>query len=756
MVSKTDKKIITLFEAKNTDLMRKLNQIERAQKKAFNDNQIKKFNGTMGKSSSVAGKISTRFSQAGRSVAILEGPLGGVAGRFSAIASSLGTVNPALIAAGVSVGALTIVATKSVKAFEKYEAQQLKLQSVLKATDYSAGRTSSQLEALAQNVGADTLANTSGVRDAIAQLLTFRSISGQTFDRTIKLSQDLAAVGFGTLSSSAVQLGKALEDPVTGLSALRRVGVSFSQSQKEIIKNFVATGDVAKAQNAILDAVEKQVGGAGVAAGSGLAGAYDGLAEATGILLERWGEQIVTATGLTEAIRGIAGAVDAVNKKATLPGQLEQIESRIKLTREILENEKKIAGTRPPGSNVVGQEETRLKDLMAMRKEIVKKIDQESVEAYSAYSKSIKAQEIAANERIESVIASQKKILENAKKTPLQRVVDANLTSAGVKADSDDGKRIVDITKRAFAMQTVSNARNKVADAAQKQSDKVKEVIKALELEREQMGMSEVQRRVQNELIKAGSSATQEQKDQIEQLVIANDNWAKSNEMATDLASFAGQQIQDQFSMITSEIETGNDALDRFVQSMLDAALQASLFGNGPLGSLFGGGAGVGASGGGGLVASLASLATSFLGFDGGGWTGPGSKYMPKGIVHADEYVFSKEATKRLGVANLDALHRSAKGFAQGGFVGGPVPMIPKPVASTPAANRNTPTQVHLVVEGSSEFDLKMKSISGEVAVQIVDGATPGIIKAASKSSRGNLINDLNSYEQNSGGSWRG
>lgn len=51
-----------------------------------------------------------------------------------------------------------------------------------------------------------------------------------------------------------------------------------------------------------------------------------------------------------------------------------------------------------------------------------------------------------------------------------------------------------------------------------------------------------------------------------------------------------------------------------------------------------------------------------------GGWTGPGGKYEPKGVVHGDEFVFSKEATHG-NVAYLDALHRQLRGYADGGLV---------------------------------------------------------------------------------------
>ncbi|MDE4030817.1 hypothetical protein NUQ39_06210 [Glaesserella parasuis] len=44
-------------------------------------------------------------------------------------------------------------------------------------------------------------------------------------------------------------------------------------------------------------------------------------------------------------------------------------------------------------------------------------------------------------------------------------------------------------------------------------------------------------------------------------------------------------------------------------------------------------------------------------GFAQGGYTGNGGKYEPKGIVHGGEYVMTKEATSRIGVANLNRLN---------------------------------------------------------------------------------------------------
>ncbi|HBV7994874.1 phage tail tape measure protein [Citrobacter freundii] len=66
-------------------------------------------------------------------------------------------------------------------------------------------------------------------------------------------------------------------------------------------------------------------------------------------------------------------------------------------------------------------------------------------------------------------------------------------------------------------------------------------------------------------------------------------------------------------------------------------------------------------------MAGLVSSATSSLGFAGGGYTGSGGKYEPAGVVHRGEFVFTQEATNRIGVGNL---YRMMRGYATGGLVG--------------------------------------------------------------------------------------
>ncbi len=73
----------------------------------------------------------------------------------------------------------------------------------------------------------------------------------------------------------------------------------------------------------------------------------------------------------------------------------------------------------------------------------------------------------------------------------------------------------------------------------------------------------------------------------------------------------------------------------------------------------------------------------NFFGFASGGYTGDGGKHDPAGVVHKGEFVFTKEATQRLGIANLYRLMDAGKrGYASGGHVGGSAPMsVTQPTA---------------------------------------------------------------------------
>ena len=230
-------------------------------------------------------KLADKFRNMARATAAVEGPLGGTAGRLSSIAAVMGSVNLKMVAFGITTAALSAVMVSSLKAFSRWESQTLKVNQLLNQTGYAAGITADEIEQMSIRIGRDTLASADDVRSASAVLLSFKSVGEDAFGRTLVVASDLAAITGQDLKQSVIQLGKALDDPATGMSALRRSGISFTNTQKDMIVAMKESGDVAGAQAATLALLEGQLGGAGKAAGSGLAGAADLVSENWNLML---------------------------------------------------------------------------------------------------------------------------------------------------------------------------------------------------------------------------------------------------------------------------------------------------------------------------------------------------------------------------------------------------------------------------------------------------------------------------------------
>jgi hypothetical protein len=131
----------------------------------------------------------------------------------------------------------------------------------------STAQVSESLIKYAEQTARLTGVDTNSIKATQAKLLTFKELAatagelGGNFERTTKAAIDLGAAGFGTAEMNAVALGKALNDPIKGISALTRNGITFTESEKERIKVLVESNKVGEAQNMILQAIETQVGG---------------------------------------------------------------------------------------------------------------------------------------------------------------------------------------------------------------------------------------------------------------------------------------------------------------------------------------------------------------------------------------------------------------------------------------------------------------------------------------------------------------
>ncbi len=139
-------------------------------------------------------------------------------------------------------------------------------------------------------------------------LLSFRGIDDSNFDRVTVAALDMATALGTAPRDAALQLAKALEDPVRGLTALRRAGTVFSASQTETIRRLHETGRAAEAQRQILAEVERQYGGAARTARDTLGGALAGVTGAWGDALEASAE----AGGGADEFRRALGDLEGV------------------------------------------------------------------------------------------------------------------------------------------------------------------------------------------------------------------------------------------------------------------------------------------------------------------------------------------------------------------------------------------------------------------------------------------------------------
>lgn len=157
---------------------------------------------------------------------------------------------------------------------ESMDAQegQAQLASVLESTGGKAGVTADQANALASALQLTTKFTDDQVLSTENMLLTFTNISSDVFPDVTKTALNMSqALGQDT-KASAVQLGKALNDPIKGISALSKVGVAFTAEQKEQIKVLVEAGDTMGAQKIILGELNTEFGGAAEAAGKTFGG----------------------------------------------------------------------------------------------------------------------------------------------------------------------------------------------------------------------------------------------------------------------------------------------------------------------------------------------------------------------------------------------------------------------------------------------------------------------------------------------------
>lgn len=205
----------------------------------------------------------------------------------------------ASIAVGGAIGDMLVGGIRKAMSFaggmiaevQESEEAQKRLNNVLKTTGEAAGFSSDQLNAIAADLEKLTGIESEVTTGMQAVLATFTNVRGDVFTDATKAAMDMADFLGTDMQGAIIQVGKALNDPIKGVSALSEVGVSFTEKQKEQIKALQESGDIVGAQRVILAELQLEYGGAADLTGSftdrskALSTAFSGLMEAGGKLL---------------------------------------------------------------------------------------------------------------------------------------------------------------------------------------------------------------------------------------------------------------------------------------------------------------------------------------------------------------------------------------------------------------------------------------------------------------------------------------
>lgn len=150
---------------------------------------------------------------------------------------------------------------QSKEAFDKMEDAVTRVRTVINSTRGEAGLSVEDVEDQAKAIAKGITNSRSSIMDAQAMLLSFTGIKGPIFEHTTKAVADFATFYREDMTAAALQIGKALNNPLIGMNRLQRQGVAFNETQKEAIKNYMAQGNLLAAQGIILKELDKEFGG---------------------------------------------------------------------------------------------------------------------------------------------------------------------------------------------------------------------------------------------------------------------------------------------------------------------------------------------------------------------------------------------------------------------------------------------------------------------------------------------------------------
>ena len=209
--------------------------------------------------------VSGKLNKAEQSAQKFEGRLGHVQGALSQLGERAVRVAETL---GISFGIYKIAefAHEGVEMAHQLGQAEAQLKAGIISTNGAAGVSYEELEESALHFSKTLSFTQAQIVDMQSQLITFPGVTAKTFEAASQSIMDMATRLHKGLDETAIQVGKALQDPIKGVNALHRVGVNFSATQTEVIKKLVETGKVGEAQALILHELQTEFAGSAKAA----------------------------------------------------------------------------------------------------------------------------------------------------------------------------------------------------------------------------------------------------------------------------------------------------------------------------------------------------------------------------------------------------------------------------------------------------------------------------------------------------------
>jgi len=230
--------------------------------------------------------------------------LGNVKSNVSSFSDRIERMQPAfqaMAAAGTAAfSAIGVGVYKAMQAADEAAKVNAQLNAVLESTKGVAGVTADEVIRLSKALQAQTTFGDEAITSAQNMLLTFTNIGKDVFPDATKTVLDMSVALGQDLKSSSIMLGKALNDPILGVTALRRVGVNFNETQGEMIRGMVEAGQIMEAQRFILNELATEFGGSAAAQAQTFGGRIQqvkeqmsDLSEAIGVALLPYVEQLL-------------------------------------------------------------------------------------------------------------------------------------------------------------------------------------------------------------------------------------------------------------------------------------------------------------------------------------------------------------------------------------------------------------------------------------------------------------------------------